>query len=310
MKLIQTLIAIVAPCIVCGGDESTARNNTEPLVQTGAKWEVIGAGYQASDGPAWDGRTNLYFPDVRDGKIWRYNVDDKKVHLVVADAGRISASNYDHKNDRLLLSNNGAGRISYLDGDSLVPIVQHPVDAKPPFKPNDLVADDRGGVYHTFTGKHSVFYLNPSGKLIQVIDDIKRPNGITLSLDGKTLYVASYNAHEVWAYSVQPDGNVENGRMFCSWKRKPKQGADGLTIDALGNLYCAGSDKLWVWNPQGKLISKIDLPDLACNCAFGDKDGRGLYISTFTTLYRIRMNVAGGRITPASRPKNPIRHGN
>ena len=46
-----------------------------------------------------------------------------------------------------------------------------------------------------------------------------------------------------------------------------------MTIDALGNLYCAGSDKLWVWNPKGKLISTIDLPGLACNCAFGDKDG-------------------------------------
>ncbi len=300
-KLLAALF--VALCIVCGVYESAAQNNAEPLVQKGAKWEVIGRGYQASDGPAWDGRANLYFPDVRDGKIWRYNVDNKKVHLVVADAGRISASNYDHKNDRLLLSNNGAGRISYLDGDRLVPLVQHPVDAKPPFKPNDLVADDRGGIYHTFTGKDSVYYLNPSGKLVQVVDDIKRPNGITLSLDGKTLYVASYNAHEVWAYSVQPDGTVENGRMFCSWKPRPKRGADGLTIDALGNLYCAGSDKLWVWNPKGKLISTIDLPALACNCAFGDKDGRGLYVSTFTTLYRIRMNVAGGRIAPASRPK-------
>ena len=107
----------VALCIVCGGNESAAQNNAESLVQKGAKWEVIGTGYQASDGPAWDGRANLYFPDVRAGEIWRYNVDDKKVHLVVADAGRISASHYDHKNDRLLLSNNGAGRISYLDGD-------------------------------------------------------------------------------------------------------------------------------------------------------------------------------------------------
>ena len=290
-------------CNVCGADESAAQNNTESLVQKGAKWEVIGTGYQASDGPAWDGRANLYFPDVRAGEIWRYNVDDKKVHLVVADAGRISASHYDHKNDRLLLSNNGAGRISYLDGNRLVPLVQHPVDAKPPFKPNDLVADDRGGIYHTFTGKGSVYYLNPSGNLIQVIDDIKRPNGIALSLDCKTLYVASYNAHEVWAYSVQSDGTVEDGRKFCSWKRSPKRGADGLTIDALGNLYCAGSDKLWVWNPKGKLISRIDLPALACNCAFGDKDGRGLYVSTFTTLYRIRMNVAGGRLAHASRSK-------
>ncbi|MBT5845940.1 MAG: hypothetical protein HOH86_05015, partial [Verrucomicrobiales bacterium] len=127
MKLIRPLIVTVALSIVCVWAGSAAQNNTEPLVQIGAKWEVIGMGYQASDGPAWDGRANLYFPDVRDGKIWRYNVDDKKV---------------------------------------------------------PLVADDRGGVYHTFAGKHSVFYLNPSGKLIQVIDDIKRPNGITLSLDG------------------------------------------------------------------------------------------------------------------------------
>ena len=290
-------------CNVCGADESAAQNNAESLVQKGATWEVIGRGYQASDGPAWDGRANLYFPDVRAGEIWRYNVDEKKVHLVVADAGRISASHYDHKNDRLLLSNNGAGRISYLDGNRLVPLVQHPVDAKPPFKPNDLVADDRGGIYHTFTGKHSVYYLNPSGNLIQVIDDIKRPNGIALSLDCKTLYVASYNAHEVWAYSVQPDGTVEDGRKFCSWMPRPKRGADGLTIDALGNLYCAGSDKLWVWNPKGKLISIIDLPALACNCTFGDKGGRGLYVSTFTTLYRIRMNIAGGHFAHASRSK-------
>ena len=93
----------VALCMVCGGNESAAQNNTESLVQKGAKWEVIGTGYQASDGPAWDGRANLYFPEVRSDRIWRYNVDDK-----------------------------------------------------PHFKPNDLVADDRGGLYHTFTGKDSV----------------------------------------------------------------------------------------------------------------------------------------------------------
>lgn len=296
----RLLCLIVAVCVVCGREECVAQDQTEPLIELGAEWEVIGTGYQASDGPAWDGRANLYFPDVRDGKIWRYNVDDKKIHLVVADAGRISASTYDHKNDRLLLSNNGAGRISYLDGDSLVPIVQHPAEAKPPFRPNDLVADDHGGIYHTFTGKNAVYYVTPSGKLIQVIDDIERPNGITLSLDGKTLYVASYIAHAVWAYAVRPDGTVKNGRRFCSWDPEPKRGADGLTIDALGNIYCAGSDKLWVWNPQGERIAKIQLPDLACNCAFGDKDGRGLYITTFTTVYRIRMNVAGGRIALAS----------
>ena len=167
----------------------------------------------------------------------------------------------------------------------------------PKKKPNDLVSDDQGGIYHTVTGSGEVYYT-PAGtdKLIAVIGDIKTPNGLILSPDGTKLYVSASQPREVWAYDVKSDGSVSGGRLFATIEKSDdKGGADGMAADVNGNIYCAGPTAVWVWSPDGKLVEKITPPVRPINCAFGGEDRKTLYITAGPAIYTIRMNVTGAR---------------
>ncbi|HBL47469.1 MAG TPA: hypothetical protein DDZ90_29205, partial [Planctomycetaceae bacterium] len=111
------------------------------------------------------------------------------------DAGRISASYFNH--GKLFLSDNGNSQICVLNGKTKTPIAGQPADAKPPRKPNDLVVDQQGGIYYTLTGAGEVIWISPAGKQSVAVKDIKTPNGLILSPDGKTLYVAAYVPKEI-----------------------------------------------------------------------------------------------------------------
>ena len=155
-----------------------------------AQLETISTDFELADGPAWDGVWSLYIPDVKAGKLLRYIPKTKQLHTVLPDAGRISASFFNQ--GTLYLSDNGASSIAKLVGNKKVTIAQQDPDAKPPIRPNDLVVDARGGIYYTLTRQNQVAYVSPTGKQAVAIQDVETPNGITLSPDGKTLYIASY----------------------------------------------------------------------------------------------------------------------
>lgn len=272
----------------------------DSIVDTSSPLETIATDFGLADGPAWDGGGNLYFPDVKGGKLYRYHPRSGKVSVFLDDAGRISASYFNH--GKLYLSDNGASQISVLKGKQKTRIAGQPADAKPPRRPNDLVVDQDGGIYYTLTGQGEVIYISPEGKQSVAINDIKTPNGLILSPDGKTLYVAAYVPKEIWAYDVTKPGVTANGKLFAKMDSGPDKGADGMTVDRAGNVYCAGPADIWIWNPQGKLLAKIHTPTRPINCAFGDQDLRSLYITGFGGLYRQRMNAYGCVPEPASEP--------
>ena len=271
----------------------------DSVVDTSSPLETIATDFGLADGPAWDGAGSLYFPDVKGGKLYRYHPRSGKVSVFLDDAGRISASYFNH--GKLYLSDNGASQISVLNGKQKKRIAGQPADAKPPRRPNDLVVDQEGGIYYTLTGQGEVIYISPEGKQSVAIDDIKTPNGLILSPDGKTLYVAAYVPKEIWAYNVTKPGVAANGKLFAKMDSGPDKGADGMTVDRAGNVYCAGPADIWIWNPKGKLLAKIHTPTRPINCAFGDRDLRSLYITGFGGLYRQRMNAYGCVPEPASK---------
>lgn len=284
MKSLFTLLLSVAFFNQIGAAADSVVDTKSPL-------ETIATDFKLADGPAWDGTKHLYFPDVKGEKLYRYTPSTGKVQLFLNDAGRISASYYSH--NKLFLSDNGASRISVLNGNEKTPIAGQPANAKPPRRPNDLVVDQQGGIYYTLTGAGEVIWISPEGKQRVAIAKIKTPNGLILSPDGKTLYVAAYVPKEIWAYSVTGPGMTGKGRLFAKMDSGPEKGADGMTVDSSGNVYCAGPAAIWIWNPNGKLLAKIKTPTRPINCAFGDQDLRSLYITGFGGLYRQRMNTRG-----------------
>ncbi len=139
----------------------------------------------------------------------------------------------------------------------------------------------------------------PDNRHLQlVIKNLSRPNGIAFSPHGKYLYVSNSDPEDaVWMrYDVEPDGMVKDGIVFC--KSNPKEGPggpDGIKVDQDGNLYGAGPGGVWIISPEGKHIGTIRIPERVANCTWGDADGKTLYITATSSVYRIRLNITGVR---------------
>lgn len=191
--------------------------------------------------------------------------------------------------------------------------------------PNDLVYRADGSLYFTdppyglptqsdsdpnkeisFNGVYRIpnAVSHPSGappddrKLQLIIRDLTRPNGIGFSPDQKILYIAvSDPNHKVWMrYDVNPDGSVKNGRVLLDATSDKADGLpDGMKIDQQGNIYSAGPGGVWIISPEGKHLGTLKMPERVANCNWGDADGKTLYITASTSLYRIRLKIAGVR---------------
>ncbi|MDQ6706802.1 MAG: SMP-30/gluconolactonase/LRE family protein, partial [Acidobacteriota bacterium] len=175
--------------------------------------------------------------------------------------------------------------------------------------PNDLVYKSDGALYFTDPPyglikqdedpskeiKFNGVYRYAGGKMRAIIKDLTRPNGIAFSPDEKILYISnSDEKHKVWMrYDVQPDGTVANGKVFYDATSETEKGLpDGMKVDSNGNLYCAGPAGIWIFSPDGKHIGTIKPGEVPANCNWGD-DGKSLYITAETGLYRIKLAAAG-----------------
>ncbi len=167
--------------------------------------------------------------------------------------------------------------------------------------PNDLWIDPLGGIYFSdpyyhrkwWTKDHQqvqdvqgVYYLNSKGKIIRVIDDFERPNGLIGTPDGKTIYVADIKAEKIWKYDIQKDGSLANKTLFAA------HGSDGMTLDNQGNVYLT-SGKIWVYSSKGELIHEIETPEKPSNVCFGGKKRNILFITARKSVYTLKMKVKG-----------------
>jgi gluconolactonase len=164
--------------------------------------------------------------------------------------------------------------------------------------PNDLTVRSDGTVYFTDPDWQSagrpnetmmtgVYRMTPDGDVELVEGGLQKPNGITLSLDEKTLYVGSTGS-EIWKYPVNADGSVGQKSMFAQ-----PGASDGLGIDCAGNLYVTGGNAVKVFAPSGMMLGMISVAGSTSNVAFGGRDRKTLFITAGNTLYSIAMPVPG-----------------
>lgn len=261
----------------------------EDAVTAGSPPQRIPADFGLCDGPAWNGKT-LFVPDVKGATLYEFNPSQSSLTKIIENV-RISGTCFRH--GRLFVSDNGNARIAVLDGRELTTLAVLDDSAKPVNRPNDLAVDQQGGVYVTLTKPNRVAYLTREGAVLSAVEAIESPNGLTLSPDEKLLYVSSYVPKEIWVYELPQPGMARNGRKFAVMDDGKDPGADGMAIDADGNVYCAGAKAVWVWNPAGKLLTRIETPARPINCTFGGADLKTLYITCFDGLYQLAMNVPG-----------------
>lgn len=169
--------------------------------------------------------------------------------------------------------------------------------------PNDLWIRPDGNLYFTDPlyareywkrdkatqqpGKYVYFFDMKSKKATPVATDLKEPNGIIGTPDGKMLYVADIGANKTYSYSVKPDGTLESKMLFC------ELGSDGMTIDAEGNVYLTGKG-VTVFDKTGRKLMNIPIPEpWTGNVTFAGQERDLLFITASTKVYGVKMRVKG-----------------
>lgn len=166
-------------------------------------------------------------------------------------------------------------------------------------QPNDICQAPDGDIYFTDPDfktrtRSAVLHLAADGRVMKIIDDMQIPNGIVVSLDGRTLYVSDSYAKHWRAYPIKTGGSVGPGRVFFDPETPNRDDPDGMTIDAHGNLYCTGRGGVWVVRPDGTLIEFIPVPVFCSNVTFGGADGKTLYLTCKGRVYSLALTVRGG----------------
>ncbi|MEO7143645.1 MAG: SMP-30/gluconolactonase/LRE family protein [Bryobacteraceae bacterium] len=291
----------------------------DALVPHTAKIEKLAGGFQFTEGPLWRPQGVLWFSDVVGNVVRQWSPDGKVTEILRpggydkndAPAGAFIGPNgmVDGADGAVLLCQHGNRRIVHIAKDRQIMTLVDRWEGKRLSSPNDLVYKSDGALYFTDPPyglakqdddpakeiKFNGVFRFAQGNLTPVIKDLTRPNGIAFSPDEKYLYIAnSDEKNKVWMrYDVQTDGTVTNGRVFFDVTAEKEDGLpDGMKVDSLGNLYCAGPGGIWVFSADGKHLGTIKPGETPANCNWGG-DGKTLYITARTGLYRIKLAVAG-----------------
>lgn len=268
----------------------------DPLAGVAAA-ALIKGGYQFLEGPQWlPAEGKLVFSDVQGNRIYQLvppatDATDFRNPSAGANGNAID------KSGLLYTCEHTGKRIARRLANGTVETVVGTFGNLALNSPNDLIVRSDGTIYFTdpnYAGntqpKQNVFRVPPGGALVSLDDTLDKPNGIALSPDEKTLYVAVASGKIIRKYAVNPDGTVGPGSTFVTANGTSP---DGIAVDDAGNLYAATSDGVEVFKPNGTRVGAIAVPMQPANVAFGGTDRRTLYITARTGLYSTRVNVPG-----------------
>lgn len=267
-----------------------------------AKIEVLSDGYLFTEGPAVNAAGDVYFTDQPNDRIVKYNSADGSFSDWLKPAGRSNGTFFD-KAGNLITCADQKNEIWSIAPDKKVTVLIRDFGGKLLNGPNDLWIRPDGNLYFTDPlyardywtrdkeaqqpGQY-VYFLDVTSKEIKpVATDLKQPNGIIGTPDGKKLYVADIGARKTYSYSVQADGSLQDKTLFC------EMGSDGMTIDAEGNIYLTGNG-VTVFDKTGKKLTQIPIPEpWTGNVTFAGKNRDLLLITAGKKVYGVKMRVKG-----------------
>lgn len=275
-------------------------NQPPATVAPGAKLEKLAGDFIFTEGPTCDRDGNIFFTDQPNNRILKWSVDGK-LTTFLQPAGRANGMFFDAHGNLIACADEKAELWS-IAPDGKHTVLAHEYEGKILNSSNDVWVRPDQALYFTDPfykrdwwdynqppqGTEQVYLLSADRKLLKrVTTDLVQPNGIIGSPDGKTLFVADIGAHKTYAYDIQPDGTLTNKRLRC------ELGSDGMTLDTEGNLYLTGKG-VTVFDKTGRQIGHIDVPEpWTANVSFGGKDHQTLFITASTSLYSIKLRVAG-----------------
>ncbi len=293
------------------------------IVPVDATIEAIGSGFLFTEGPIWHPEGYLLFSDPNANTIYRRSADDQiSVYRPKSGYAGVDVGAYQQPGSngltldsagRLIIDEHGRRRVVRLETNGLITVLADRYEGKRLNSPNDLVHKSDGALYFTdppfglpkafgdpakelpFSG---VFRL-ANGQLTLLTRELTGPNGIAFSPDERWLYVSNWDVSRkvIMRYPVHADGSLGTGSVFvdATISHPGEQAWDGVKVDQSGNVYAAGPGGIWIVAPDGTHIGTISPPETPANMAWGDADGRTLYITARSSLFRIRLNIPGIR---------------
>lgn len=279
------------------------------LVAADTELEQHLTGFKFTEGPIWHPvEQHLRFSDILGNSIYEWDAHNG-LRDIRPNSHLANGNTYDREG-RMLTCHHASSRVTRTEADGSITVMASHYAGKQLNSPNDIVVKSDGSIYFTdpmsgreafvgiprdselgFTG---VYRVHPTTKtLTLLVDDFAKPNGLCFSSDEKQLYINDTTRFHIRVFDVQDDGTLANGRVWAETTGGGAGVPDGMKFDSAGNLYTCGQGGVHVFAPDATCLGRILIPEQATNFIWGDGDYRSLYITATTSVYRLRVKVAG-----------------
>lgn len=257
-----------------------------------AQLEKVAGGFEFVEGPVWK-NGELLFSDIPANTVYRWT-EDSGISVYLQPSGKSNGLALD-LDGNLLLAQHGKRRVAKLDSEGTETAVATHYDGKQFNSPNDMAVRSDGSIFFTdppyglegrpsYLGFNGIFRISPDGQVHLLDNSLQRPNGIIFSPDESKLYVADAEARNIYLWDVDGD-IIINKRVFAYMNASGY--ADGMAMAHDGILFATGPNGIWIYDSTGTLLDNINIPEQTANCNWGNADGRMLYITADSVVYRI-----------------------
>ncbi|MEC7536156.1 MAG: SMP-30/gluconolactonase/LRE family protein [Pseudomonadota bacterium] len=277
---------------------------TEPIRQA--------TGFVFTEGPVWHPNDVWYFNDIRPGAMYRMVLGEAPELIRKTEGG--NGMTFDLEG-RLVQCEGEGNRISRAEHDGTVSVLVDRFEGRRFNRPNDIICHSDGSLYFTdpsmripFDRREQpgtdgedgvyagacVYRISSNGEDIKAIFTCEYPNGLALSPDERTLYVANTRSTQyIHAVDIDKEGRASNRRIFADLSGAEPGIPDGMKVDQEGRVFCTGPGGIWVHEPDGTHIGIIRLPEMAVNFAFGGSDLTTLFVCAVTSVYTLQVKTPG-----------------
>jgi gluconolactonase len=262
----------------------------------------VATGFVFTEGPLWHPDGFFYFVDVRASMLYRLTLGEKPVVVRKTNGG--NGTTFDLQG-RLINCEGDGRRVTRTDPDGTVTTLIDRFDGKRLNRPNDVICASDGALWFTDPSlrvplpereleRAAVYRIAADGS-VQEVAPFEYPNGLALSPDERTLYVANTRwTKYIHAIEVDAGGTMLRRRIFADMSSDGTNGVpDGMKVDAAGRVFCTGTGGVWVFAPDGTKIGIIETPEVCANIAFGGPDLRTLLLTASTSVYTLHVKTPG-----------------
>ncbi len=291
--------------------EDAVTPKIDGVVDAGTKVEFIKDGFEGTEGPIALPDGSAIFTETKANRITRI-APDNTTSTFLENTGGANGLAFAKNGDLYAVQQAAPAKVGIIYPQGKEKALAENFEGAPFQRLNDLVLAKNGGIYFTDIGTRvtpenpnppastaAVFYITPTGELKRIINDLERPNGVQLSTDEKTLFVANTAGEHILSYKIAADGSISDKKDFAKlkgWSQTDgawSSGADGLAVDEKGRLFVASSAGIEVFDDKGKELGIIPIPKKPQNLAFAGTDKKTLYVVGRGDAYKVHLKTAG-----------------